>query len=196
MSIPSGVFWLNLDDGSGYPCVQLLSTARGRINTPSIGAGQMSIFAYVNPQNGGDIITQDEFAGTFRLSRTNFAIAPNGITPNNVSVSAAANTWTDVVVTYSNLYTTNNLKSYSGGTLFAQASAAAFVNNAAANVADVGNFQFGDQHLLASLRALAVQYAEYQASDATALHSIITTYYSTPLPDSLSAINQIGRAHV
>lgn len=187
----SGQKVLILVDTDGYPSVKWVTRARADVPTPSNGKVAMSIYVDVNPNNTGDIATQDNLVETFRLTPTSFSVDDNGGPLAGGSVPFTGSTtgvWQELAGTYSSLYATNNLKAYRNGALVSQASVAQFANNGGSSFS-IGDFQFGDQHYDGSYRAMIVHYVEYQASDWTTLSAARNAYFSTPLPDTLSAVN-------
>jgi hypothetical protein len=179
---------LVLVDATGYPSILISGPVRAQAGTPSVGQGLMTVYAEINPANGGDIITQDLFNPNFRLTSGGFYVANNGTPTYPVTIGATLNTWSDIAATYSSLYASNNLNAYIAGSLVHQATAAQFVNAAAFNACDFFNFRFGDQHYAGSVRALVIQYLEYSAGQLATLHGQYNTYYTTPLPDPLAGL--------
>lgn len=180
-----------VDPADGYPSVIWLVRASTFVNSPSIGAATMTIYADAST-SGGDIATQDNFSETFRLSLGSFSVDDNGGPATGGSVAftgAISNIWQELAGAYSSLYATNNLKAYLNGSLISQASVGQFINNSASNSYNIGDFRFGDQHFIGSMRTHITHYVEYSSSLMTALRAARTTYFSTPLPDSLSAVN-------
>lgn len=180
---------LILVDASGYPSILVSGAVIATAGTPSIGNGLMTAYAEINPTNTGNIATQDWFSNNFRLTPAAFDIAPNSASPTSVTIGATSSVWSDIAATYSNVYGTNNLKSYIAGSVVNQVSAPQFVNASAQNSFNAFNFQFGDQHYLGSSRGLILQYLEYSAAELSTLHGLYNAYYTTALPDSLSAVN-------
>jgi len=182
---------LLLVDADSYPSVLWLVRASTFVNSPSIGAAATTIYADAST-SGGDIATQDNFTETFRISLGAFSVDDNGgpLAGGSVAFAGAiSNVWQELAGTYSSLYAINNLKAYLNGSVVSQASIGQFINNSGGNSYNIGDFRFGDQHFSGSMRTQIVHYAEYQAANISALHTARSTYFSTPLPDSLTAVN-------
>lgn len=185
---------LNLVDTDGYPSVNIPSAvtnpAGGPVEflTPSIGAGQQSIYAEINPTNNNLIISQDQPLDNFRLSPANYDVGPNNGSRTFVGVGATLSTWSTITGTYSNLYGVNNLKGYVNGSLAHQVSAPQFVNASANNECTFGTFKNSPLPIQGSLRTAIIQYLEYSGANVGLANTSYVDYTATPLPDSLSSV--------
>jgi Cellulase (glycosyl hydrolase family 5) len=190
---------LILVDTDGYPSISTSGTI-DFVSTPSTNQATMTTYAEVNPTTSvGIIATQDEFVESFRLSVGSFSVAKASV-GYPVTLDMPTGTWNDVGATYSSLYGSNNLNSYKNGSLNHQATAAQFLNSSLAPVFNMFSFQFGGPAYNGKIRTLILHYLEYTPSNFSTLHSSYNTYYTTSLPDSLSAlpptIANVASSHV
>lgn len=187
----SGQWRLNLVDADSYPSAVALNGPKYLAGTPNRGLGQITVYSDINPVSGGGFIaSQDRFSDNFRLTAGAWDVANNGggSGPTFLSVTITTNAWQDIAGTYSNLYGTNNQKTYTNATLGFQGNAPLFTFQNSDSIFTVGNFDFGSIPYVGSMRTLILHSGqEYTATDFTNLHSQRATYYSTSLPDSLTA---------
>lgn len=189
--------FLTLNNADGYPeitvnAIQGLKTtsfSQPSLSTP--GFGQQTILARVNAANPNIIISQDIFTDNWRLTTGNYDVGPNTGASYTVSLTGASfGTWQLLGGSYSNLYTTNNVNGYLDGTLVNSVSAPAFTFAPAdtSGEADMFFFRFGGDNWLGSMQTLIITYDELTPTVIGNIQTAITNYYSTPLPDSLTAV--------
>lgn len=180
-----------LVNAAGYPEKTIASGQTMVANSPSNGQGQQSILARVSASNAGLLISQDIFSGNFRQTATSlYSVSPNN--PSlTASVSTGSNTGTfgSIAGTFSNLYSTNNVNGYRNGTLIQSASSAPFTFNPfnGAQETDFYTFRFSPLPFVGSTYYEDITYTELSAGTIAAQATADAAYYSTALPDALTA---------
>lgn len=184
---------LTLVNADGYPENTIGSGFNMIAQTPSFGQGKQTIMARLKTTLDGLFIDQSVFDDNFRLRSAAYFVAPNTHTsPYPIQVSLGSNTgaWHSLAGTWSNTYSTNNVNGYRDGSLNASASATPFTFaplNAGTQV-DFYHFRFGGANWAGSSYYEAITYDELSSTVIAAQAAADATYWSTPLPDTLSAV--------
>lgn len=185
---------LNLVDSSTYPSIGWPSGG-GFIafNTGGPGATQQTIFSGTNTTGDGVFISQDNFIETFRVTTGSaYSVGPGSGTvyfANNTN--GTTNNWNFLFSSWSNQYTTANLNSYVNGTLEQATNTPSFTMSPLFGGANLGSFRFGGPNWFGSFRGFVIDFQELTSAQQTAFYNDYNTYYSTPLPDSLSDSNPL-----
>lgn len=131
-------------------------------------------------------------AGTYVVSISrnvsNASCSSDGQPTYFSATGASTGAWHYIANTWSNAYTTNNLKGYVDGTLVDQDSTPYFTFNLLGTNTTLGSFKFGGPNWNGSFRGFLIAYQEASVTLAGIFQSDNATYYSTPLPDSLTAL--------
>jgi endoglucanase len=178
---------LTLVNSLGYPEVTVAAGEYMISNSPSSGQGLQTVIARMNATSGV-LLSQDIFSLQFRMLSNAYLVAPNS---GGTSVSLGSNTgWANLAGSFSDLYSTNNVNGFQNGSLVASSSVAAFTFAPAGGGTefDVNHFRFGGQDYIGSWQEIIVTYDELTPTVIGNFNTTDNTYYSTTLPDPLSAL--------
>lgn len=179
---------LSLVNADGYPEVTVSTGQWMGTQAASTDKGLLTLVARV--KGAGVYLSQDNFSVQFRLNAVQVFVAANG-TPLGSVATGTISSYATVGATYSNLYTTNNLNGYNNGSLTATASVAAFTFSGSGSQTFINAFRFGGQDFNGAWQEQVISFDEASSTVEAAFASSDATYYATPLPDTLSALNPV-----
>lgn len=183
--------FLTLVNSAGYPEITATSgVAQMGFASQSNLKGLQTILSRLNSLGGvNSYISQDIFLDMFRMTTLTYNVGPDNGTVYDVATGAGAGSWQNIAGSYSNLYTTNNLNGYLNGTLNASVSAASFTWSPldTSGFTSLFWFRFGGDNWQGSSQNVIITYDELTAAEINAFYASDNTYYTTSLPDSLSA---------
>jgi endoglucanase len=181
---------LTLVNAAGYPEVTATSgTAQMSTVSQSSGKGLQTILSRFNPNNNNTYISQDIFLDMFRMTTANYDVGPDTGTRYFAATGGTNGSWQNIAGSYSYLYTTNNLNGYLNGSLHSANSAPAFtwLPTDSSGLTTLFYFRFGGSNWAGSTQDIIITYDELSAADINAFYVSDNTYYTTALPDSLTA---------
>lgn len=181
---------LTLNNSLGYPEITVTSGNQMATVAQANGKGLQTILARTNSVNNNIIVSQDIFIDMFRMQVGSYDVGPDSGTRYIVATGGVEGSWQETAASYSHLYTPNNLNGYLDGTLHASATAAQFTWSPSdpSGQTNLFYFRFGGDNWQGSAYKLIITFDELNAATIAALAASDDAYYSTPLPDSLSAV--------
>lgn len=179
---------LTLVNSEGYPVIRIVPGQKLTYNSAGVNQNNLSVLVRARGNNGNCILSADNYANNFRLTLTSFFTAPNGSPTTTVATGASTGVWEHLAGTWSNTYGTNNIKAYLNGSLNAQADTTNYQTPVGTFVV-IGDARFGGQAFDGELTEIIEDFKEYSGSQVAAFAAEATTYYSTALPDALTAVN-------
>lgn len=175
---------LTLNNGAGYPEVVFPANAQYAFNTNVGGNLQQTIIARVSDGNSGAFFISQDGAFPFRF-------APAGYNVNNNSAAVTLADQVGVYHTYGGMFTantTNGLVGYKDGSVTTQANTPAGGLASGSSFTTMGYFTFFHaSQWTGAWTNLIILTTAINSTVMGAFSSDDASYYSTPLPDSLSA---------
>jgi len=201
----AGVPTLTLSNAVGYPEINIPSGAHASFSTPSNGQTLQSILARFNQSsssNTSSLLRQDWYTGPFGFGQTYWIYStgyignagknggPTGINVT-VNVGVVLGEYHDYAGTYQS-GVTNGIQTYVDGVPYAQGTCTYTLNAAyASNSTEIFYFEYGGAWIGQWQSTILFEGLALTEAQVQAFVSADTTYYSTPLPDSLSAVSPL-----